>query len=278
MHVRLRLALGILLLSVLLAVSSCTVLRDPIVGTWVLASETVNDSPISVGTGPSQVSGTFTIKADHTLRFTGTSEGATVVGAGSWTKNGSTYSFALSYNSDSRIGSSSLLGSLGEGNKVFSGIGNGIDSPGGAYTWRCTLQRLSSRSNAEITLFDSEGSPVAHISSRDQTIYLWSGQPVAYIDYGTSAPSVYGFYGKHLGWYDGGLIRDHEGYCAGFAAESVSSVIEKPEPVKGIKGISPIKSIQQIEPMRPIEPVSAIDGPQNFSATSLYEFLMEGAK
>ncbi len=48
----------------------------------------------------------------------------------------------------------------------------------------------------EITLFDSKGEAIAYIDTSDElTIYLWDGDPVAYL----YDDHVYGFNGKHLG-------------------------------------------------------------------------------
>ena len=43
--------------------------------------------------------------------------------------------------------------------------------------------------------FDSKGTAVAYFDD-DETLYLWSGKPVAYMD----EDSLFGFNGKHLGW------------------------------------------------------------------------------
>ena len=55
----------------------------------------------------------------------------------------------------------------------------------------------------EISLYDSVGEAVAYIDSDDElNIYLWRGKPVAYLEH----ISLYGFNGKHLGWFkDGGF-------------------------------------------------------------------------
>jgi len=41
------------------------------------------------------------------------------------------------------------------------------------------------------------------------TIYLWDGKPVAY--FSRENADVYGFNGMHLGWFVGGIVRDHVG-------------------------------------------------------------------
>lgn len=82
---------------------------------------------------------------------------------------------------------------------------------------------------------------------------------IAYLYSGNGATHVYGFNGKHLGWFDKGLIRDSEGD----AACGVKSVIRLPqiEPIKSIKEIKPIKSIREIPPIKPISSMTWGDVP-----------------
>jgi len=100
----------------------------------------------------------------------------------------------------------------------------------------------------EITLFDSGGNAVAYIAvDRNFTIYLWSGNPVAYI----AGNNIYGLNGNHLGWYRDGIIRDQNGYAVG-ATKSAFSGVTRLEPVKGVKQIKPVKSIRQVAPVTPV--------------------------
>ena len=66
----------------------------------------------------------------------------------------------------------------------------------------------------KITLFDSKGEAIAYIDTSDElTIYLWDGDPVAYLyDY----DHIYGFNGKHLGWFIDGIVWDNKGNVVGF--------------------------------------------------------------
>jgi len=104
----------------------------------------------------------------------------------------------------------------------------------------------------EISLFDGKGRAVAYIAANDDlTIYLWSGEPVAYLvrDGGRDF-HVYGFNGSHLGWFAGGLLRDHEGdaVCA------LKRVISMPqlEPLKDLKSLKPLKFLKELAPLRPL--------------------------
>lgn len=120
---------------------------------------------------------------------------------------------------------------------------------------------------AEVSLFDVKGNPVAYIAEDGEgTIYLWRGEAVAYL----KQEHIYGFNGNHLGWFDGGVLRDGTGACVGFVKEKCPR-IPKIEPIKSIKKITKIKSIQKIAPIRPINKPGA-------SSIPLEVFLTGGAK
>src|SRR5712691_954357 len=70
-------------------------------------------------------------------------------------------------------------------------------------------------SDDEISLFDPSGKATAYIAE-ELTIYLWSGKPVAYLSEDAAGGfHIYGFNGKHLGWFIGGVVRDHKGKAVG---------------------------------------------------------------
>jgi hypothetical protein len=103
----------------------------------------------------------------------------------------------------------------------------------------------------EISLFDHKGRPVAYIAE-DRTIYLWEGKPVAYIfGENNEVLDVYGFNGKHIGWFKGGIIYDEDGDAVG----GVKEVFKTPtqfEPFKGFKEFKPLKSLREIRPIKPM--------------------------
>jgi len=97
----------------------------------------------------------------------------------------------------------------------------------------------------EIALFDSKGNSVAYIDTADESaIYLWSGDPVAYLD----GVSIYRYNGKHLGWFKDGIVLDHDGYGVGFIEGAVGIVITKPQPFKNVKKFQPFRSLQELAP------------------------------
>ena len=102
----------------------------------------------------------------------------------------------------------------------------------------------------EITLFDSSGKPVAYVAE-ELTIYLWSGKPVAYLHPEGGKLHVYGFNGRHLGWFSKGLIRDHDGNAVGGVREAFSSSLSY-EPYKSYKEFKPIKNFRQFAPFQPL--------------------------
>lgn len=110
----------------------------------------------------------------------------------------------------------------------------------------------------ETTLYDARGKPVAYIAD-DLTIYLWSGKPVAYLYRGRTGVDVYGFNGTHIGWFEKGYIRDHDGD----GACGVRAVIQSPqlEPLKSLKELKPLKSLRELAPLKPLTSQSWSDTP-----------------
>ena len=123
----------------------------------------------------------------------------------------------------------------------------------------------------EVSLFDSSGKPTAYIDVKDEmTIYLWGGKPVAYIDLDSGDGSIYGFNGKHLGWFEKGIVRNHKGKVVGFVKGSVSSVITQIESIKSIKSLKSLKSLKDLKPLKPLFS-------QSFSEIPLKVFLGLGS-
>lgn len=112
----------------------------------------------------------------------------------------------------------------------------------------CTFFAAEKAHAKEITLFNSKGEATAYIDTSDELIiYLWDGDPVAYIH----DDDVYGFNGKHLGWFVDGIIWDNEGNAVGFI-EGAVNMVTSIEPIKGIKSIKPMKSMREMAPMKPV--------------------------
>lgn len=124
------------------------------------------------------------------------------------------------------------------------------------------------RAQNESTLFDAQGRATAYIDD-DMTIYLWSGKPVAFIYPDTSheVSDIYGFNGKHLGWFIKGIARGNDG-----SAEcGVKSVVSPPQvgPLKSPKEYKPPKALLERRPLTP-------NFSQSWSDTPCRVFLFEG--
>lgn len=120
--------------------------------------------------------------------------------------------------------------------------------------------------SGEITLFGSRGDPVAYIAdSSDKTIFSFNGEPLAYID---EKSNIYGFNGRHLGWYENEIIWDHNGNRVGFT-KNTCPVLAQFEPFKGFKQFKPFRSFKQFAPFKPFKSI-------NISNIGLLEFLKAG--
>lgn len=63
----------------------------------------------------------------------------------------------------------------------------------------------------EVTLYNQDGEAKAYYvsPSEEEVIYLWDGQPTAYIVVADQV--VYGYNGKVIGWFEDGILYDTEG-------------------------------------------------------------------
>jgi len=81
----------------------------------------------------------------------------------------------------------------------------------------------------ERTLYDKNGDAVAYIAEDFRsTIYLWEGLPAAYL---YEDEHVYGYNGRHLGWFKGEVLFNHKGERIGFLYTTCPVSVIKP-PVK----------------------------------------------
>ena len=106
----------------------------------------------------------------------------------------------------------------------------------------------------EISLYSGNGEAVAYIALSDElTIYLWSGEPVAYLSEDNAGGyHVYGFNGKHLGWFVGGVVRDHQGDAACAQKEVLQSTnFESFKAFKQFKPFKAFKAFKEFSPFRP---------------------------
>jgi len=123
----------------------------------------------------------------------------------------------------------------------------------------------ASGSSQQVSLFDSEGEAIAYIDfEEDATIFTWGGTPVAFLDKDGSDICIFNFRGSFLGWYDGGIIYDKNGYAVG-ARKGATSMMTKMERMKGMQKMIPMKPMTSMTPIKPF-------WKNSWSATSLSEF------
>lgn len=91
-----------------------------------------------------------------------------------------------------------------------------------------------------MTFYDKTGRAVAYTDD-NENIYLFSGQPVAYL-YGKL---VYKFNGVQLGRFENGWMRDKKGLCAFFTENANYN-----GPIKPVKQLKPVKNLKYLKPLK----------------------------
>lgn len=110
------------------------------------------------------------------------------------------------------------------------------------------LASQAALADVEIPLSDFGGQMVAYIAS-DDTIYLWSGKPVAYLIAGRDGgEDVFCFNGRHLGWFQDNMIWNHHGRPVCTSKEAGTHGFE---PLMGANGATPARAAREAVPARP---------------------------
>lgn len=120
------------------------------------------------------------------------------------------------------------------------------------------LCRATFATENEVSLFSNKGTPAAYVAvDEGMTIYLWDGKPVAYLEpeIGGTGFHVYGFNGKHLGWFEKGVIWDHDGDGSCAVKERLQSA--QFEPFKTFKQFKPLRAVKEIAHSARIFPTSS---------------------
>lgn len=99
-----------------------------------------------------------------------------------------------------------------------------------------------------MTFYNQYGEPIAY-TENNEDIYLFNGQPVAYIFENT----IYGFNGHQFGWFENGWIRDLNGFCV-FFTEFASGFA----PVKPVKHVKPVKQVKHVKPMKHVKHIRQV--------------------
>lgn len=99
----------------------------------------------------------------------------------------------------------------------------------------------------ELSLYDAQGRAAAYLDpTSGLTFYLWTGEPVAYLE----EESVFGFNGKHLGWFHNGTVYDNEGNVVVAPASAFRTAVEAASP-RSPKQFKPFKGFKEFKPFKP---------------------------
>ena len=121
----------------------------------------------------------------------------------------------------------------------------------------------------EVTLFDQYGYPVGYIDSGNLTIFLWNGEPVAYLRRDNDTRfSAFGYNGRHLGWYLNGVLYGHDGDAVCAIGERLNTTHDRDQHSR--RQFVRIKAMTEAEPPIPVLYNS-------FSAAPCDDVLNEGA-
>lgn len=108
-------------------------------------------------------------------------------------------------------------------------------------------------------LYDKIGIPTAY-SEDGEHIYLFTGQPVAYL----YENAIYGFNGHQFGWFENGWVRDLNGYCVFFSENANGS-----GPVKPVKHVCPVKNAKRVKPVKQVKAVRRVRAVNQLSWSQL---------
>lgn len=99
--------------------------------------------------------------------------------------------------------------------------------------------------------YDSHGRPFAYCED-GETIYTFSGQPIAYLN----GDSIYAFSGAHLGFFESGQIWNHSGEVILFndgASGGPMKPLKLLKPLKGLKQLKPLKGLKGMKPLKSLK-------------------------
>ena len=118
----------------------------------------------------------------------------------------------------------------------------------------------------ETNLYDKNGNAVAYIAEdAEHSIFTWDGQAVCYI----VTDKVYGWNGRHLGWFIDGVIYDNHGCRVGFIQRKCP-VVTRVTSVKSVKSVKHVKNVRQVAFVRPVLSMGS-------AAMSLRDYILQGA-
>ncbi len=84
----------------------------------------------------------------------------------------------------------------------------------------------------------------------------FSGRNIGFL----SGDNLYNDEGRHVGWYEGGIMRDHGGFCTGFG----ENVTDQLHPLLPVRQLKPVPALPRFEPLRPPKRLSPLKPYKSF--------------
>lgn len=106
--------------------------------------------------------------------------------------------------------------------------------------WGCLLSMF----NEIDVIYNRFGEPVLRLSDTGRLVGF-DGKSVGFLD----GINLYNYSGHHVGWYEGGIMRDHDSATIGFGENPTDS----PKPFLPFKQFKPFPSFVEFEVHRPFK-------------------------
>lgn len=103
--------------------------------------------------------------------------------------------------------------------------------------------------NEVTTIYDRFGYPELRLLENGRLV-TFQGHSAGFL----KGDGVYNYNGKHVGWYENGILRDHFGNVVGFDENPT----DYPSPILPIQFIKPIPAIEEVEQIRPVTQIPPI--------------------
>ncbi|TAF66038.1 MAG: hypothetical protein EAZ55_07440 [Cytophagales bacterium] len=119
----------------------------------------------------------------------------------------------------------------------------------------------NANAQTERSIYNQNGDAIAYLATEwrggEWIIYFFSGLPAAYLETEGNQTHIFGFNGKHLGWFEENILWDNEGNIIGYTAEAnnlrLNFIPSFAEPIKMMKELTPFKEPKEFPiPFKPI--------------------------
>jgi hypothetical protein len=116
-------------------------------------------------------------------------------------------------------------------------------------------------------IFNRYGEPILRLLSNGRLV-TFSGQSIGFLD----GENLYTYKGKHVGWFELGIVRDHRGAVVGFGLKPTDSTMpflpyRQWIPYRGYVGYEPYRPYKGYAPYKPFKLYSWSD----FDPVTLFE-------